>query len=345
MPREGTAPTERPPPPPPATRFTLVREIGRGGMGRVDEVFDSVLGRAVAQKSVLPGASLLQTTLLVSEAQTCAQLEHPSIVPVYDFGPSTDGHPQYTMRLVRGRTFRQVLQEKTTLAQRLGVLRQVCLAVAYAHTRGVVHRDLKPDNIVCGEFGEVYVLDWGIAHLVEGSDVRRAKHEEVQAGSPGYMAPEQVLTGTKKITPATDVFALGAMLYEVVTGKRAFGDEDVPSILRRCQTGLDAPPSRRDPRAPQAFDGLVVRCLANEAEERPSARDVASAIDAFLDGERARAEREREADAFAAEGDEARAAFTRRRADVRRLRDESEALLEAVPLWESAEKKDAAWKL
>ncbi len=347
-PREGTSPTERPPspsPPPALPRFTLVREIGRGGMGRVDEVFDSVLGRAVAQKSVLPGATLLQTTLLVSEAQTCAQLEHPSIVPVYDFGPSAAGHPQYTMRLVRGRTFRQVLEQGSPLSQRLGVLRQVCLAVAYAHTRGVVHRDLKPDNVICGEFGEVYVLDWGIAHLVEGSDVRRAKHEEVQAGSPGYMAPEQVLAAAKKITPATDVFALGAMLYEIVTGKRAFGDEDVPSILRRCQTGLDAPPSRRDPRAPQAFDGLVVRCLANDPDERPTSRDVANAIDAFLDGERARAEREREADAFAAEGDEARAAFARRREDVRRLRDESEELLEAIPLWEGVEKKEPAWRL
>jgi formylglycine-generating enzyme required for sulfatase activity len=343
-PREATSPTERPPAPAPAGRFTMVREIGRGGMGRVDEVFDSVLGRAVAQKSVLPGASFLQTTLLVSEAQTCAQLEHPSIVPVYDFGPSADHQPQYTMRLVRGRTLGKVLDDRAqTLAQRLGVLRQVCLAVAYAHTRGVVHRDLKPDNVICGEFGEVYVLDWGIAHLVEGSDVKRAKHEEVQAGSPGYMAPEQVLA--KKITPGTDVFALGAMLYEIVTGKRAFADESPASILRRCQAGIDAPPSRRDPRAPAAFDSLVVRCLSPEADDRPSARDVADAIDAFLDGERARTEREREAESFTTEGEEARAAFEQRRDEVRRLREESEKLLEEIPLWESAEKKDPAWKI
>jgi hypothetical protein len=124
-----------------------------------------VLGRAV-------GASLTQTTLLVSEAQTCAQLEHPSIVPVYDFGPNADQQAQYTMRLVRGRTLRKLLQDRTqSLAQCLGVLRQVCLAVAYAHTRGVVHRDLKPENVICGEFGEVYVLDWGISFRAAAADL------------------------------------------------------------------------------------------------------------------------------------------------------------------------------
>lgn len=346
---DATSATERPPPPAPAARFAVVRELGRGGMGRVDEVFDAVLGRSVAQKSVLAGAGMLETTLLVSEAQTCAQLEHPSIVPVYDFGPSASGHPQYTMRRVRGRTLRQVLDEPSpdaqlaTLAQRLGVLRQVCLAVAYAHTRGVVHRDLKPDNIICGEFGEVYVLDWGIALLVEGSDVHRAKHDDVQAGSPGYMAPEQVLG--RKIVAATDVFALGAMLFEIVTGERAFDDADGPSILRRCKAGLGAPPSVRHPRAPGAFDALVVRCLAEEPGDRPTARDVADAMDAFLDGERARAEREREADGFSESGEEARAAFEAHRAEARRMRDDVEAALQQIPSWSGADRKQEAWEL
>ena len=347
--RDATAKTERPPAPPPPPRFTVLRELGRGGMGRVDEVFDAVLGRPVAQKSVLPGAGMLQTTLLVSEAQTCAQLEHPSIVPVYDFGPSAAGHPQYTMRRVLGRTLRQVLAETSpdallsTLAQRLGVLRQVCLAVAYAHTRGVVHRDLKPDNIICGEFGEVYVLDWGIAQLVEGSDVKRTKHDDVQAGSPGYIAPEQVLGD--KIVTTTDVFALGAMLYEIVTGEQAFDDRDVVSIIRRCKTGLESPPSTRGPRVPRGFDPLVMRCLALDPAERPSARDVANAIDAFLDGERARIERELEADAFAAEGEQARAAFDEYREEAQRMRDNAEADLRQIPSWSPAEAKQATWEL
>ena len=347
--RDAAATTERPPALPPPPRFTVLRELGRGGMGRVDEVFDAVLGRPVAQKSVLPGAGILQTTLLVSEAQTCAQLEHPSIVPVYDFGPSAAGDPQYTMRRVLGRTLRQVLAETSpeallsTLAQRLGVLRQVCLAVAYAHTRGVVHRDLKPDNIICGEFGEVYVLDWGIAQLVEGSDVQRTKHDDVQAGSPGYMAPEQVLG--EKIVTTTDVFALGAMLYEIVTGEPAFDDRDVVSIIRRCKTGLASPPSSRGARVPHGFDALVLRCLALDPAARPSARDVANAIDAFLDGERARVEREHEADVFATEGERARTTFDAHSDEAQRMRDDAESGLRQIAPWSAAEEKQATWEL
>jgi eukaryotic-like serine/threonine-protein kinase len=347
--RDATATTERPPPPTLPVRFTFVRELGRGGMGKVDEVFDSVLGRSVAQKSVLARDTVLPTTLLVSEAQTCAQLEHPSIVPIYDFGANVDGFPQYTMRLVRGRTLRAVLDDGdaqglfATVAQRLGVLRQVCLAVAYAHGRGVVHRDLKPDNVICGEFGEVYVLDWGIAQLLDGSDIRRARHEDVQAGSPGYMAPEQVLR--ERISPATDVFALGAMLYEIVSGERAFEDRDLPSVLRRCSGGLDAPPSTRNSRIPHSFDALISKCLARTPDERPTAMSVAQAIDAFLDGERVRREREGEAERFADEGEEARKDFETRTQDARGLRRSAEDALEAIPLWESIDRKKGAWDL
>lgn len=345
--RDATAATERPPPLPAPTRFQVLRELGRGGMGQVDEVFDAFLGRSVARKTVLPGGGLLQSTLLVSEAQTCAQLEHPSIVPVYDFAPSDDGLPQYTMRLVRGRTLREVLDQRepsgmfSTLARKLGVLRQVCLAVAYAHERGVVHRDLKPDNVICGGFGEVYILDWGIAHLLEGSDVKRARHDDVQAGSPGYMAPEQVLG--MKITPATDVFALGAMLYEMVTGERAFEDRDVPSIIRRCSVGLDAPPSSKNAKAPRAFDSLIARCLDGEAACRPSALDVAAAIDSFIDGERVRAERDAEANAFTDDGEGARSDFEElsRRADA--LADQVEDAMDAVPAWQSFAEKTQLW--
>lgn len=344
----GTAPTDRPPPLPeslpPSGRFTLVRPLGKGGMGQVEEVFDALLGRAVAQKTMLPDGGMEEATMLVAEAQTAAQLEHPSIVPVYDFGPSpSTGFPQYTMRLVRGRTLREVIEESdaSTLAQRLGILRQVCLAVEYAHTRGVVHRDLKPENIVCGEFGEVYVIDWGIAHLVEGSDVRRTSLESMHAGSPGYMAPEQFFNGT--IVPATDVFALGAILFEIVTGERAFVDKDLPSILKRCTTGVGDPPSQRNARVPKSFDALVMRCLAQLPGDRPRAREIADAIDVFLDGERSRLEREREAEANAEDGFSATATFAAMTAEAVATRERAEALLRSIPSWESADRKEAAW--
>ena len=229
-------------------RYHVVRALGRGCMGQVDEVFDRALGRSVAQKSVLPGKGEVHATLLVAEAQTCAQLEHPSIVPVYEIGADSEGNPHYTMRVVRGRTLRDVLVDNEdatkahpSLAQLLGILRQVCMAVDFAHSRGVVHRDLKPENVIVGAFGEVYVLDWGVAHVVDGSDVRRAAHDEFMAGSPGYMAPEQALGGA--IEARTDVFALGALLYEILSGQRPFADPDIQSIRLRAVTTLDVPPS------------------------------------------------------------------------------------------------------
>ena len=318
----------KPAPPP---RYHVVRELGRGGMGRVDEVFDRALGRSVAQKSVLPGKGEMYGTLLVAEAQTCAQLEHPSIVPVYEIGADSEGNPHYTMRVVRGRTLRDVLVDNDdatrahkSLAQLLGILRQVCMAVDFAHSRGVVHRDLKPENVLVGEFGEVYVLDWGVAHLVEGSDVRRATHEKFMAGSPGYMAPEQALGGA--IDARTDVFALGVLLYEILSGERPFAEPDI--------------------KVPRAFDPLVMSCLSPQPASRPpSARFVADAIDQFLDGERARAEREKEADSHAEEGTRARDTFEWLDAEARNLRARGEAELAEIPRWESAEKKEAGWQL
>ncbi len=337
----------------PEPRYHLIRELGRGGMGRVDEVFDRALGRPVAQKAVLPGHGALHATLLVAEAQTCAQLEHPSILPVYEIGADAEGNPHYTMRVVRGRTLREVLADTQdtgkahkSLAELLGILRQVCMAVDFAHSRGVIHCDLKPENVIVGEFGEVYVLDWGVAHLIAGSDVRRASHESFTAGSPGYMAPEQALGG--EMTPRTDVFALGVLLYEVLAGARPFDDADVWSVRIRAARSIDVPPSRRDParKTPRGFDSLVVACLAPDASARPSsARFVADAIDRFLDGARARAEREKEADSHAAEGTAAREKFESLDAEAQAARAAGDVVLARMARWESAERKDAGWSL
>jgi eukaryotic-like serine/threonine-protein kinase len=333
-------------------RYVLVRELGRGGMGRVDEIFDRALGRAVAQKAVLPGSGDALTMLLVAEAQTCAQLEHPSIVPVYDLGCTDDGQPYYTMRVVRGRTLGDVLEgapdaiDAWSLPRLLGVFRQVCLAVDYAHSRGVVHRDLKPDNVIVGQFGEVYVLDWGIAQVLAGSDVRRAAHAHVVAGSPGYMAPEQA--GHGSVDARADVFALGVILYQLLTGELPFDDADAHRVRARGHEQLASHPSRRHPskHVTPAFDDLVNACLAPLPDERPrTARALADAVDAFLDGERARIEREAEADAFATEGAAARDAYEALEEEAGRLREDAAKLLEEIPAWESAARKDPAWDL
>lgn len=344
----------RPLPPPEsggAVRYELLGELGKGGMGRVDEVFDRVLGRPVAQKSLLRTAETDQATMLVAEAQTCAQLEHPSIVPVYDLDATDDGRPFYTMRVVRGRSLREVIEdnadprkERTPLAQLLGVFRQVCLAVDYAHSRGVVHRDLKPDNVVLGEFGEVYVVDWGIAHLTAGSDVRRSGYEPAIAGTPAYMPPEQLLG--EDLDARADVFALGVMLYELLSGVRPFADESIRGVMSRRQKRVDRAPSQVEPSAgvPSFFDDLVLACLAPERAGRPGrARVIASTIDDFLDQERARAEREREAAEYAGDGDAARERFAALSQEARELEERAEALLAEAKPWHDAATKQPAW--
>jgi formylglycine-generating enzyme required for sulfatase activity len=339
-------------------RYKHVRELGRGGMGRVDELRDQALGRTVARKTCLSEEADAFSAMLIAEAQICAQLEHPSIVPVYDIGLDGAGQPHYTMRVVKGRTLRDVLEDRLddrkphlTLAQLLGILRQVCLAVDYAHARGVVHRDLKPENIILGDFGEVYVLDWGIAHVEEGSDIHRQTPKGIDlssAGSPGYMAPEQAVGGT--IEARTDVFALGVMLYEILAGAQPFDDRDFHSILRRSSPGFESPPppSRKERAAAPttAFDGLVMACLARDPTERPkSARHIADAIDAFLDGEKARAEREAEAQAHTVDGEAARQAFEALDEQAQTLREQADAELTEIKPWEPAPAKAHAWEL
>ncbi len=348
----GTAETLPPPPmaEPALDRYVLVRELGRGGMGRVDEVYDSALGRAVARKASLVVASDVRAKMLIAEAQTCAQLEHPSIVPVYDAGTDVSGQPYYTMRNVRGRTLGQVLEdnktgsgERKTLAQLLAIFRQVCLAVDYAHSRGVVHRDLKPDNVIVGEFGEVYILDWGIAHVMGGSDVRRAELEAFVAGSPGYIAPEQALGG--EIDGRADIFALGAILHEILTGRVPFEDTDFRSVRLRASSRLTVAPSQRVPTVSPSFDSLVAFCLEPDPADRlASARLIADAIDVYLDGERERVERERDAERYSAEGIAARDAFLALDRESQRLGATARKELAAIPRWETASAKAAAWR-
>lgn len=334
-------------------RYVYLGEMGRGGMGLVEAVFDRALGRTIARKRVLLERG--HPAMLVAEAQICAQLEHPSILPVYDVGADEGGAPHYTMRVVRGRTLRQVLSDNETpgkphlgLFHLLGILRQICLVVDYAHSRGVIHRDLKPENIIVGEFGEVYVLDWGVAHVTENSDIRRSRGGAFNldaVGSLGYMAPEQVLG--ELIDPRTDVFALGVILFEVLTGERPFDDGNLESVRDRISTPLSRSPSLRSARRiTSAFDPLVTSCLEPLPRDRPaSARVLAEAIEAFLDGERARAEREREAMAYARDGDRAREDFEALDAKARRLQERADSLLAVTSPWEPVERKQGAWAL
>jgi len=211
-------------------RYRLLEEIGRGGMGVVYRAEDSVLGREVAVKAIDSG--------LPDEARITARLEHPGIVPVHDAGVLHDGRPFYAMKLVRGQRLDVWMEKETGLTARLSVFRRICEPVAFAHAHGVVHRDLKPANIMIASFGEVLVLDWGVA-------------SQPGAGTPGFMPPE------REATPRADVFALGRILATLLPAK-------APAALRSiCAKAVDA---RADERyaSPSDLAAEVDRYLAGE---------------------------------------------------------------------------------
>jgi serine/threonine protein kinase len=188
------------------TKYELVEPLGHGGMGSVYVARDRALDRLVALKVVGTYAvSAEATDRLVREAKVLARLEHPGIVPVHDVGALPDGRAFYTMKLVRGRRLDAYVGDETTAAERLRILERLCDAVSFAHANGVIHRDLKPQNIMVGPFGEVLVMDWGVAALSARPDARGSV-----VGTPGYMAPEQARGDVAD--ERSDVYALGAIM-------------------------------------------------------------------------------------------------------------------------------------
>jgi eukaryotic-like serine/threonine-protein kinase len=201
------------------TRYHLIEKLGQGGMGGVYRVEDTALGREVALKVIGvsdPGGEL--AARLLREARVIAQLEHPGIIPVHDVGTLPDGCVFYTMKLVQGLRLDEHIAELGSIADRLRVFEKICEAVSFAHSHGVLHRDLKPQNIMVGSFGEVLVMDWGISKLIgerEGKVVGYSTPLETDhgtvLGTPGYMAPEQARG--EAVDQRADVYALGAILH------------------------------------------------------------------------------------------------------------------------------------
>ena len=295
-----------------AHRYTLGPIIGRGGMGEVFSALDEQIGRPVAIKRLRmnePSPDAL--TRFLREARIQGRLEHPAIVPVHELWKDDLGRPFFVMKQLTGVTLGDVLsrlavgspdaQKQFSRQRLLRMFTDVCLAIEFAHTRGVVHRDLKPANIVLGDFGEVYVLDWGVARVMNEeerpsfTDVGTAANEvpaynETVAGSilgtPGYIAPEQI-RGESDLDGRADVYALGTILFEILTlyPLHPRGQAAIASALE----GVDARPSRRaiDRVVPPELDAICVRATALERVDRfPTARALSEAVQEFLDGDR-----------------------------------------------------------
>jgi serine/threonine-protein kinase len=290
----------------PARRYQIREVLGVGGMGEVRLCRDEAIGRDVAHKTLLAtvGAGARAERRFLREVRVQGQLEHPAIVPVYDMGLGDDGRPYFTMRRVQGQTLAEVLhdlargdaatQAAHTRRRLLEAFARVCLAVDYAHTRGVLHRDLKPSNIMLGAFGEVYVLDWGIARLVadHATDapviVAGAEHagRGGVAGTPAYMSPEQMLGLDDRQDARTDVYSLGAILYEILT-LRPLHKGNLKQITESTLRGADARASAVATDVAPELDTICVRATSVERDRRfASARELADAVERFLDGDR-----------------------------------------------------------
>ena len=206
---------------PSSDEYELLTKLGEGGMGVVYHARQTSINRDVAVKMLKPKMSRdeEQRQKFLAEAVVTGDLDHPNIVPIYDVARNDDGALFYAMKKVQGTPWLDVLKEKTQ-AENLQILMRVADAVGFAHMRGVVHRDLKPENVMLGEFGEVLVMDWGLAQPMSAfSKGNSITETSTMGGTPAYMAPEMATGPISKITPSSDIYLLGAMLYEIVTGK------------------------------------------------------------------------------------------------------------------------------
>ena len=293
-------------------RYELRGTLGEGGMGEVHLTKDRRVGRDVALKVVRRGHGSSSADVCARferEARVQGQLEHPSVVPVYDLGVTPDGAAYFTMKRIKGHTLEEIVHRRregdasaeTAFSQRklLSAFSSVCLAVAFAHSRGVVHRDLKPSNVMLGEFGEVNVLDWGVAKVAGSDDepLRGAIEapatggQETEAGTilgtPGYMSPEQVRGET--VDGRADIYALGAILFEIVTLQPLVRGETGQAMLAHTLAGANAAARERAPEldiAPE-LEAICLRATAFEASARyQTARELYDDLERYLDGAR-----------------------------------------------------------
>jgi serine/threonine protein kinase len=274
--------------------------IGKGGAGEVVLAHDRRVGRDVAVKRLkTPQPSEEEVTRFLREAKIQARLDHPAFVPVHELGRDASGRPYFTMKRLAGVTLLALLSErKPGQAPRLlRAFGDICLAIEFAHARGVIHRDLKPANVMLGDYGEVYLLDWGIARVVGDAEsaVVTADIDTIDGntmsgdlrGTPGYMAPEQIHSANEVDRPA-DIYALGSILFEILADESLHPRGAQVAIASTVAGEVVTSPARRrlgGAVAPE-LDALCCEMLSTDPAARPTAKQVALRVQAYLDGDR-----------------------------------------------------------
>jgi serine/threonine-protein kinase len=300
-------------------RYLKLRHHAGGGLGDVFVARDTELHREVALKEIKPkhADDAISRQRFVLEAEITGGLEHPGIVPVYGLGTYASGRPYYAMRFIRGDNFEAAIREfhaaekpgraagERTLAFRQLLRRfvDVCNAVAYAHSRGVLHRDLKPKNVMLGKFGETLVVDWGLAKAgVKEADARPASGPEeertlhpasggsrevtldgMRVGTPPFMSPEQAAGRVTELGPASDIYSLGSSLYVLLTGAHPYAGETSIEILKKVQQGQFAPPRQVKKETPAALDAICCKAMSRFPQDRyPTVLELAADVEHYL---------------------------------------------------------------
>ena len=353
-------------------RYEEREHLGLGGSGVVHLVFDRTLNRTVARKVLRAERMEDERSRLrfIAEAQTQAQLQHPNIVPIHEVGQLADGRPYFTMQQVRGQTLATIVAEVHgaavtgwrasasgwTFRRLVSIFQQVCGAVAHAHSKGVCHRDLKPQNVMVGPFGEAFVVDWGLAKALHRADLapgteppgavaRSEARDETRSGqikgTPAYMAPEQARGEIDAIGELSDIYALGAILYQILSGRPPY-EGSGRAVLHEVQRGPPRLPAVRTDGLATAQDLVDICARAMErapADRYPMASELADEVAIWLDGARAR----EQALEIVAAAEEQRAGAQALRERSRALAVEAAGLLEGIAPYEPEQAKAPGW--